>query len=117
MSRLFASALIVLSLTACVSSPPKDAAPASDLDALMSGVKRNAAPRTLPNGKLYCVEDARTEGQRDNCALDLEDGFFLSEQDKARTIGFIEQAVARLKLARNPCGFWAKALRRDRCTP
>jgi hypothetical protein len=71
----------------------------------------------LPNGKIYCVEDARTDGERDDCALDLEDLVFLLHQDGKRTIQSLDKAIERLKLQRNPCGFFARVFRVDRCTP
>lgn len=107
--------LIVLFLPACASLPAKDASSASDLDALLSGARKNLAPRPLPNGKYYCVEDAATESALDACANALEDGKWQSEQDKARGLDGIERGVQRLKLARNPCNWVERTLRFARC--
>jgi len=52
------------------------------------------------------MEDARTEEEQDDCAGDLEDGFFLAEQDKARGLSLLDNAIERLRLARNPCKFY-----------
>lgn len=108
--------LIALFLSACATSPAKDDSHASDLDALLSGARNNLKPRPLPNGKYYCIEDAVTEEAKDNCSLDLEDGKWQSEQDKARALDGIERGVERLRLARNPCSLWERLTRRDRCT-
>lgn len=98
--------LMLLFLTACGTSPVRDDSPANDLDALANSVKSDAEPRTLPNGKTYCVEDAGTNKKLKSCALNLEDGFFLSEGDKARILDNVLKAVERMKLARNPCRWW-----------
>lgn len=82
---------------------------------MQSGMKRILAPRTLPNGKTYCLELATTQEAQDECAGDLEDAFFLSEQDKRSGIALFDKFMARLKLARNPCGFWARTFNRERC--
>lgn len=73
------------------------------------------APRTLPNGKEYCIEDARTDAQRDECALDLEDGFFLSNTDKALALKYLERDVQRIKLMLRPCAWYERALRNPAC--
>ena len=65
--------LIVLFLPACSGRIIKDDSPANDLLALKANAERNLRPRLLPNGKLYCVELTKTEGQQDECAGDLED--------------------------------------------
>lgn len=111
------SVILALSLSGCVSLPAKDDSRESDLEALTREARSIATPRTLPNGKTYCVEDARTEGERDACALMLEDAFYLSEEDKASLLRLVEKAVRRLSLARKPCGFWATITKQKRCTP
>lgn len=68
-------------------------------------------PRTLPNGRLYCLELARTEQEQDSCAGDLEDAFLASETDKAVALANILRAVERIKLARTPCRFFDFACR------
>ena len=95
--------LIVLCLTACAGRTVKDDSPASDLDALVSGVSRDLQPRTLPNGKEYCAELAKTEDQQDECMGDLEDGFFQSNRDKARAMSTLRNGVERIRLSRTPC--------------
>lgn len=72
-------------------------------------------PRLLSNGKLYCVEDARTEGERDECALSLEDAFYLSERDKAEARAQLLRGIKRVELARAPCGFFARIFSRKSC--
>jgi hypothetical protein len=117
MNRLSVIVLTALFLTACASSPAKDDSPASDLDALNSGIRQTLPDRHLSNGKDYCVEDARTEGERDDCALDLEDLVFMLKQDGKAAIDLVGKAVNRLKLQRTPCGFFARTFRVERCDP
>src|SRR5690606_8099305 len=57
--------------------------PVTDLDALVSNAQRDLAPRTLPNGKLYCMEESRNEKVQDECGGNLEDTLLSSEIDKA----------------------------------
>lgn len=77
---------------------------------------RVLAERRLPNGKMYCAEDARTDREQDACLGDVEDGYFNSEQDKAEGRRQTDLFVQRQSLARQPCGFFARLFRRDRCT-
>jgi hypothetical protein len=98
--------LAALFLPACGTQPVRDDSPASDLAALKANAERHLAPRTLPNGKVYCVELAETERAQDDCALDLEDLAYLSEQDKARALVLIRQGVKRLELSRLPTCKW-----------
>ena len=107
--------LTVLFLPACSGRITKDDSPANDLLALKANAERNLRPRLLPNGELYCVELALTESQQDDCAGDLEDGFFASEQDKARGLASVVKGVERLILQRNPCGFFARLFKQERC--
>lgn len=98
--------LIVPFLTACGVHTVRDDSPASDLDALVLGVKQELPKRTLPNGKLYCAELARTEDAQDECLGELEDHVYVREQDVNRAITFIQQAVERIRLSRNPCRWY-----------
>lgn len=107
--------LTLLCLTGCGKHLVRDGAPASDLDTMVANVERELAPRKLPNGKLYCAEDARTMEQLADCAGDVEDALWLSEGDKARALKLIKAAAQRLRLQRNPCGFWERLSRRERC--
>lgn len=107
--------LLVLFLTACGTHSVRDDSPASELDAMEANARRDLQPRLLPNGKEYCAEDAKTEKQQDNCLGDLEDVAFKSNEDKARAMSGIETAVKRMKLMRNPCGFWKGLFNRSKC--
>ena len=80
--------------------------PTTDLDALESNAKRDLAPRTLPNGKLYCAELAKTEKAQDSCIGDLEDTLSSSETDKAVGLANLSKGVERIRLSINPCGFF-----------
>lgn len=98
--------LIVLSalfLTACAGHTVRDDSPASDLDALVSSVGRDLKTRTLPNGKEYCAELAKTEDAQDECTGDLEDGFWAGNRDKERAMATLRTGVERIKLALSPC--------------
>lgn len=108
--------LSVLCLSGCATRTVSDASPASDLDALVSSVSRDLKPRLLPNGEEYCAELAATERAQDECTGDLEDALFSSNRDKERAARTLRTGVDRIKLSRNPCGFWARAFNRKRCT-
>lgn len=99
-------------LVGCVHSV-RDDSPASDLDALVSGVSRDLRTRTLPNGKEYCAELAKTEDQQDQCLGDLEDGFFQSNRDKERALKTLRTGVQRIKLSRTPCRWYQLGCRRE----
>lgn len=77
-----------------------------DFDALASNAKQDLAPRTLPNGKLYCMELARTEKSQDSCGGDLEDTLLGSETDKAVGLANLLKGIERIRLSINPCRFW-----------
>ena len=83
---------------------------------LESNVKKDLKPRLLPNGKEFCAEDAITEEQKDACTGDLEDIAFAGNRDKERAKDTLRKGIARLKLARNPCSWFERVLRKDRCT-
>lgn len=107
--------LTVLCLTGCGTASVKDDSPASDLDALVSSVSRDLRPRLLPNGREYCAELARTERAQDECMGDLEDTVYSSNRDKERAAATLRTGAQRIKLSRNPCGFWSRLTNRPRC--
>lgn len=113
MIRTLLLALLATSLNGCVTTSVRDDSPASDLVALEANVTRSLKPRTLPNGKSYCAEDAKTEKAQDTCLIWLEGGFYGSEQDKQRALWLLKRGIARLKLARNPCRWYQLACRRS----
>lgn len=115
MIRLLLLVLTVLCLQACGTRTVKDDSPASDLDALVQGAERNLRPTLLPNGKEYCLEDARTEAQQDTCAGDLEDALWSSNRDKERAVRDIRTGTQRIKLSRNPCGVFGRVFRSNEC--
>lgn len=69
----------------------------------------------LPNGKEYCLELAKTENAQDDCAGDLEDGLFTANRALQRVDTMADKFVRRLKLQRNPCGFWKRTFKRSEC--
>ena len=115
MKRLLVIVLILLALTGCVTLSAKDDSPESDLLAFKALMHRVLAPRTLPNGKLYCAEGAATDGQQDRCLGQQEDLSFNSEQDKAEGRRQTDKFVARQTLARRPCNALQRLFRVDRC--
>lgn len=80
--------------------------PTTDLDALESNARNDLAPRTLPNGKLYCGELSRTEKAQDSCIGDLEDTVLASETDKAVGLSNLSRGIQRIRLSLNPCRWW-----------
>jgi hypothetical protein len=108
-------ALILLSTSACVTQPVRDESPASDLHATLREMERALPKRNLANGKLYCIEDAVTQQQHDECDLDLEDNVFVREQDRIEALALLRKAVRRIELARNPCGFFKRVFNRSAC--
>lgn len=112
--RLFLM-LMVLSLSACGGRIVRDESPASDLDALMTTVEPDLKPKLLKNGKEYCLELAKTREARDKCASELEAKFWSGNRDKERAWKTLVAGFDRLRLARNPCGAFAKFFRVDRC--
>ena len=97
-----------------VASSGKDS-PVSDLDALASNAKKDLAPRHLTNGKLYCMEDAKTEVQQDRCGGNLEDLALASETDKEVGLANLLKGLERIKLRLNPCGWFGRTFKLDRC--
>lgn len=98
--------LIVLCLPACGTPSVRDDSPESDLTALVTSVKRDLQRRVLPNGKEYCAELAKTEDAQDDCMGDLEDVVYLSNRDKDRAANTLTKGMERIKLSRQPCGFF-----------
>lgn len=105
--KLLLVILAVCLLPACAHSNSgglrASGSPTTDLDALESNAKRDLAKRTLPNGKLYCGELARTEKAQDSCIGDLEDTLLQSETDKAVGLSNLSRALERVRLSLNPC--------------
>lgn len=104
--------LCVLCLPACGTHSVRDDSPESDLTALVTSVKRDLQRRVLPSGREYCAELAKTQDEQDDCTGDLEDALYLSNRDKDRAANTLTKGVERLKLARQPCGFFDLACRR-----
>lgn len=115
MMRLLLPALLVLCLNGCATLTANDDLSVSDLQALETTVNSALAPRKLDNGKTYCAEDAKTERAQDTCLGWLEDGFFLSEEDKARAARLLRAGITEIKRARNPCGLWRRLTQPSRC--
>ena len=71
-------------------------------------VAKTTKPTLLPNGKEYCAELARTEDEQDDCMGDLEDALFNANRKGELTQQTLDKFIAREKLRRNPCGFFAR---------
>lgn len=109
--------LCAMFLTACAAPTVKDDAPASDLDVLVANVGKTTRPTLLPNGKEYCAELAKTEDEQDDCLGDLEDALYNANRSGERTLQTVQNFAARERLRRNPCAWWERMVRRDRCKP
>ena len=100
--------LIALCLSACATTSPKGELPVSDLDAFRANVQMQAKRQTLPNGKEYCAELARTDEQQEDCLGDLEDGLWHANNRIESIARQVYNFVARMKLQRNPCKWWQR---------
>lgn len=89
--------------------------PVTDLDALASNARRDLAPRTLPNGRLYCMEESRTEKAQDTCGGNLEDTLLESETDKKVGLENVLKGVERIKHRMRPCGFMGRLFNPTEC--
>lgn len=117
MNRLLLIVLLVPFLSACGTRTVKDDAPANDLDALVSNVRKDATPVKLPNGRDYCMELATTEDEQDACGGDLEDALFIANKRLASIVDTVTEFVGLDKLRRNPCSWWERVRGVDRCKP
>ena len=109
--------LIVLFLTACAPRIAKDDSPASDLDVLVANVAKTTRPTLLPNGREYCAELSVAQDDQDDCTGDLEDALFNANRNGERTLRTVTDYATRERLRRNPCSWWERLVRRDRCKP
>ena len=107
--------IAVLFLTVGCAHSLIDDAPASDLDVLVANVKANGKRVLLPNAKEFCAEEARTEQDQDECMGDLEDALFNANRRSDRVVRLVERFAARERLRRNPCSWWERLRRADRC--
>lgn len=112
MNRNLLIAVMCACLTACAASPVKDDSPASDLHALQTTMHQQLAPRTLPNGKTYCVEDSVMLDMYDDCAANLEEYAWLSEDDKRRALRTLDEAIAVMV----PLTRWQRFIQKFRYT-
>lgn len=113
--KLWLAVLMLLCLTACVTTSGSAGLPATDLNELRSNVWEHLKPRTLDSGKTYCAEDATTERAQDTCMGALEDYAGASETDKAAGWTVFNNGMKRLELQRDPCNRLEKIMRLDRC--
>lgn len=117
MIRNLLPVLLLLSLTACATTSAHDDSPASDLDALEANVKKDTAKVTLPNGKTYCGELARTTDAQEDCIGDLEDALFNVNSGRLPSIlATVQRFIRGERLRRNPCSWWQRTVSdRARC--
>ena len=107
-TRPLLSCVILLSLTACATSPASDVRPATDLQVLRLGVEALTQPR-LPAGSVQRLEDAATVGETWDYALDLEDALWLSNRDKVALREFVTKSAAAIEESRLPvCRWWQR---------
>lgn len=117
MNRKLLHVLIVLFLAACGTTLPRGDLPVSDLDAHKANVQREAQRQRLSNGKEYCGELAATEEAQEDCIGDLEDALFTANNQLDAVLKLTNNFVHRMKLLRNPCGFWQRTFNRQQCSP
>lgn len=92
--------LLSLCLSACATSPAKDASHESDLDVLVLGVETMTEPRGT---ELKNPEDTKDNEEAWSLLLDLDDVKYLSNRDKAGIRSFVQKAVERIKTSRRTC--------------
>lgn len=107
--------MLPLSLLVGCAHSVRDDSPASDLDVLVANVKRLGTPTLLANGKQYCAELSHTQAELDECTGDLEDAVLSSNGDKAAMVRVVVRFADRERLRRNPCGWFERLRRADRC--
>lgn len=120
MNPKLALVLIVACLTAACVHSGSAAKPASngrgnDLNALLANAERDLAPRTLPNGELYCAEVSTTEDAQDRCIADLEDLALDAETDKAVGLANLRLGIEAIWKSLYGCGFWKRLFASDQC--
>lgn len=71
-----------------------------------------AQPRE-PTGSIKKSTQVRTNGQAFDLMLDLEDVDYLHEIDKVKIVEFVDKAMTRIALARNPCWWFEISCRRN----
>ena len=117
MIRKLLPVLLPLFLTACATTSVRDDSHASDLDALEANVRKDAATVTLPNGKTYCGELARSTSEQEDCIGDLEDALFNVNAGRFPSIiTTVQRFIRGERLRRNPCSWWQRTVsNRARC--
>lgn len=111
--RLFVMLSTLLFLTACASSPARDARSESDLNVVKLAVEKMAVKRTpTPVDGSSRMEDQETFGNAYLLGLNLEDSLWLSEQDKKSIVEFVQEAMEEIaKTRRPPCKWYNIACR------
>lgn len=112
---LFVACLLVACAHSRSAARPASNGRGNDLKALLANAERDLAPRTLPNGKLYCAEDSTTEDQQDRCTGDLEDLVLDSETDKAVALVNLRRGLDAIWKSLYACGFWKGLFNRGQC--
>lgn len=80
----------------------------------MQNVTRQLPKRTLPNGRQYCAELAKTEGEQDACMGDLEALNLLRDKDRDRALRELRGGANRIKATRVHCGWFEYRCKMDR---
>ena len=113
--KLWLAATCLFLLAGCTHSV-RGASPASDLDALQATVSQEIKPQTLPSGKEYCAEHAKTEDAQDKCLGDLEDLVYLLNRSMERGAKLLEQGLDRIRSERITCGWLDFSCRKKKRT-
>ena len=108
--KMLTPLILSLCLIGCAGKTAHGDLPGSELHGIVTEARKTLEPRTLPNGRTYCLELATTKARRDQCARDLEDGLFDSEQDKVRSLEKLREYDRLYLQCRDP-----QARRSHRC--
>lgn len=102
---LLALGTMLLFLTSCGISPVRVEQRATDLEVMRLGVEQMTQPRTVA-GSLQHADEARTNGELMNYALNVEDALWLSNGDKVRVRSFVNSALSVIASGRLPPCRW-----------
>ncbi len=111
--RMLLLGVLVSFLSACASSPVRVESRATDLEVMYLGVKAMAKPRQ-PAGDLQHVDEAKTNGELMDIALDLQDVKNLSNADKQSIAEFVRKSLLIITSSRqDDCGWFGFRCRRE----
>lgn len=103
---LLLGAMLLLT-AACGSLPKRADSRASDLEQLQLGVEMLGRQKREPAGSIKHPDEAETNQQLMDVALDLDDALWLSEGDKGLMVEFVQRSVLIIAKSRlNDCAWY-----------